>query len=101
MSSTSELIQPIAQTFRVNQVSGIYITKIGIYFATKAADADYPVQLSIRPTVNGVPDSSLLQRLQKQLSLLKNQYTLKVAKTLLFAYNQMLLVMHIKCGLLS
>tara|TARA_B100000780_G_scaffold44026_1_gene27340 strand:- start:1583 stop:3184 length:1602 start_codon:yes stop_codon:yes gene_type:complete len=58
MSSTSELIQPIAQTFRVNQVSGIYITKIGIYFATKAADADYPVQLSIRPTVNGVPDSS-------------------------------------------
>lgn len=56
-AQTSEKSQPIAQTFMVNHASGIYITKVGLFFATKADNADYPVQVHIRPTVNGVPDS--------------------------------------------
>lgn len=54
---TSEKLQPIAQTFMVNHASGIYVTKVGLFFAAKADNTDYPVQVHIRPTVNGVPDS--------------------------------------------
>lgn len=57
-AGTIETIQPIAQTFRVNHISGIYATKVGLYFATKAENDDYPVQIHIRPTVNGVPDGN-------------------------------------------
>ena len=53
---TSEKLQPIAQTFMVNHTSGIYVTKIGLFFASKADNTDYPVQVHIRPTVNGIPD---------------------------------------------
>jgi hypothetical protein len=57
---TIERIQPIAQTFSVNSPAGIYITKVGLFFSAKAADDDYPVQLHIRPTVNGSPDTSII-----------------------------------------
>jgi hypothetical protein len=56
-AQTSEQLQPIAQTFMVNHSSGIYVTKVGLFFASKADNSDYPVQVHIRPTVNGVPDS--------------------------------------------
>lgn len=55
-AGTIESIQPIAQTFKVNHISGIYATKVGLYFSAKAENDDYPVQIHIRPTVNGVPD---------------------------------------------
>lgn len=55
--STSEKLQPIAQTFKVNHPSGIYTTKVGLYFITKADNGDFPVQIHIRPTVNGYPDA--------------------------------------------
>ena len=58
MSQYFEQMQPIAQTFTVNQATGIYTTKIGLFFKEKAENSDYPVQLHIRPTVNGFPDSS-------------------------------------------
>jgi len=57
-SGTIERLQPIAQTFKVNHASGIYATKVGVYFAAKADATDFPVQLHIRPTINGVPDNS-------------------------------------------
>jgi hypothetical protein len=59
-AGTIERIQPIAQTFSVNNVNGIYVTKIGLYFSAKAADDDYPVQVHIRPTINGVPDNNII-----------------------------------------
>ena len=57
-SGTIERLQPIAQTFKVNPASGIYATKVGVYFSAKADATDFPVQLHIRPTINGVPDNS-------------------------------------------
>lgn len=57
-SGTIERLQPIAQTFKVTPVTGIYATKVGVYFAAKADATDFPVQLHIRPTINGVPDNS-------------------------------------------
>jgi hypothetical protein len=59
-AGTIERIQPIAQTFSVNNVNGIYVTKVGLYFSAKAADDDYPVQVHIRPTINGVPDNNII-----------------------------------------
>jgi len=48
--------QPIAQSFFIDEVAGIYVTKVDLYFAEK--DASFPVSLQIRPMVNGYPSSS-------------------------------------------
>ena len=47
---------PLAQSFRVTAPNGMFITKVQCYFATK--DDAIPVQLQIRPMVNGHPSSS-------------------------------------------
>ena len=47
---------PTAQTFTVDQATGIFVTKIGVRFQTKASVA--PVVLQIRPVVNGHPASN-------------------------------------------
>ena len=47
---------PIAQSFFVDEVSGIFVTKIDLYFATK--DADFPVSLQLRPMDNGFPSGT-------------------------------------------
>jgi hypothetical protein len=60
MANVIERIQPIAQTFSVNKSTGIYITKVGLFFSAKAASDDYPIQVHIRPTVNGVPDKDII-----------------------------------------
>lgn len=49
-------LDPLAQTFLITQNSGVYVTSIDAYFATKASSD--PVFCEIRPTVNGVPSSS-------------------------------------------
>ena len=51
-----EYVDPIAQTFLIKQPTGVFITSIEAYFATKSATA--PVFCELRPTVNGVPSSS-------------------------------------------
>jgi hypothetical protein len=51
-----QYFDPIAQTFMVDNEYGTFITKVGLFFATK--DPTIPVQVQIRPTVNGVPSSS-------------------------------------------
>lgn len=49
-------VDPIAQTFMVDNEYGAFLTKVGIFFCTK--DPDIPVQVQIRPTVNGAPSST-------------------------------------------
>ena len=48
--------QPIAQSFFISASTGIYCTKVDLYFSKK--DASLPVQIQIRPMVNGFPSSS-------------------------------------------
>lgn len=47
---------PLGQSFFVEDPNGIYVTKVDLYFATK--DDDIPVQVQIRPMVNGHPSST-------------------------------------------
>jgi len=48
--------QPIAQSFYVDKQSGIYCTKVDLFFA--AVDEALPIQIQIRPMQNGLPSSS-------------------------------------------
>lgn len=48
--------QPIAQSFFIDETNGIYATKVDLFFAT--ADAALPVQIQLRPMVNGVPSDT-------------------------------------------
>lgn len=48
-------IDPLAQTFFIDEDDGIFVTRIGVRFATK--DTAVPVICQIRPTVNGVPSA--------------------------------------------
>lgn len=47
---------PIAQSFFVDEVSGIYVTKLELFFETK--DASFPVSVQLRPMDNGFPSST-------------------------------------------
>ena len=47
---------PIAQTFAIEEDEGRFITSIEVFFATKGESG---VRLELRPTVNGVPSSSV------------------------------------------
>ena len=49
---------PLAQTFTVEEPEGIFVTRIGVRFATKSDTK--PVALQMRPTVNGVPASNII-----------------------------------------
>ncbi len=49
-------VDPLAQSFFVEDPNGMYITKVDYFFATK--DDDVPVQTQIRPMVNGHPASN-------------------------------------------
>lgn len=44
---------PLAQSFFVDELNGIFVTKVGVRFATR--DEQIPVQLELRPMVNGHP----------------------------------------------
>lgn len=48
---------PLAQTFFVKQRTGIFVTKVDIFFQTKASDG-VPVFVELRPVVNGYPASN-------------------------------------------
>ena len=50
---------PLAQTFRVTDASGMFLTKIDLFFKTRDDD-NIPVQCQIRPVVNGVPSSTII-----------------------------------------
>lgn len=46
---------PVAQSFFVDKKDGIYLTRLRLFFASK--DSTVPVQVEIRPMVNGHPSS--------------------------------------------
>jgi len=48
-------VDPLAQSFMVDDEEGVFITKIGVRFQSK--DSVVPVACQIRPTVNGIPSS--------------------------------------------
>ena len=48
--------QPIAQSFFIDEPNGIYVTKVDLFFAKK--DSALPVQIQLRPMVNGLPSAS-------------------------------------------
>jgi len=48
--------QPIAQSFYIDEPNGIYATKVELFFASK--DASLPVQIQLRPMVNGFPSDT-------------------------------------------
>lgn len=54
-----ERLDPIAQTFMVEGL-GIYLTKVDLFFANKASNADLPVVLQIRPAFSGFPDPEIV-----------------------------------------
>lgn len=47
---------PIAQSFFVDAINGVYVTKIDLYFAVK--DNNFPISLQLRPMDNGYPSST-------------------------------------------
>ena len=47
---------PLAQTFRVTKPSGMFVTKVDVFF--KAKDSKIPVEMQIRPVVNGQPSAT-------------------------------------------
>lgn len=51
-------VDPLAQTFLVDQPGGVMITKIDIFFSEK--DANIPITLQVRTVDNGYPSSQIL-----------------------------------------
>ena len=59
--TTTEVIQwidPIAQTFLVDDAGGVFVTSIDTYFQSK--DQNIPVTLQIREVVNGYPSRTIV-----------------------------------------
>ena len=54
MFCTGGYRDPLAQTFMVEEQTGIFVTKVRLFFATK--DANIPVCCEIRPVLAGVPE---------------------------------------------
>jgi hypothetical protein len=51
-------IDPIAQTFLVDETDGVFVTSIDIFFKTK--DTNIPVTMQIREVINGYPSRTIL-----------------------------------------
>ena len=47
---------PLAQSFYIEEPSGIFLTKVDLFFKTR--DTTSPVCLQIRPMYNGMPSTS-------------------------------------------
>ena len=50
---------PLAQTFTVEDETGVFVTKCDIFFRTKD-DMDIPVNFSIRTVENGIPTKEII-----------------------------------------
>ena len=51
-------VDPLAQTFLIDDVGGVFLTSIDVFFSTK--DENIPVTLQIREVVNGYPGNKIL-----------------------------------------
>ena len=50
---------PLAQSFQVEDVGGIFLTKVDLFFRTRD-DMDIPVLIQIRPMTDGLPSESVV-----------------------------------------
>lgn len=57
-STKKKWIDPIAQTFLVDNPEGMFLTDMNLYFKTK--DDNVPVTLQIRTTLNGYPTTTIV-----------------------------------------
>src|SRR5210317_715609 len=57
---------PLAETFMIDDEGGVFLTSIDIYFSSK--DANVPVTLQVRNTVNGYPGQQILPFAEKTLN---------------------------------
>ena len=73
---------PLAQSFRVAEPEGIFLTKVKIYFKSKpgAGAVPAPAILEIRPIVNGIPSSTNLVP-GSTVTRLPNQINIPVSET--------------------
>jgi hypothetical protein len=53
-----ENTDPLAQSFTVHESTGVFITKVSLYFKTKSTTM--PVWIQIRPMINGYPASDII-----------------------------------------
>lgn len=51
-------VDPLAQTFLIDQETGAFVTKIGVFFKTK--DNNIPITMQIRTVVNGYPSNEIV-----------------------------------------
>jgi hypothetical protein len=51
-------VDPLAQTFMIDDVGGVFLTSVDLFFGTK--DTTIPVTVQIREVVNGYPGSTIL-----------------------------------------
>jgi hypothetical protein len=51
-------VDPLAQSFIVEETSGVFITSISVRFKTKPVEGATPVIAQLRPIVNGVPSAT-------------------------------------------
>ena len=65
VTETVEWVDPIAQTFLVDQEDGMFIKSVQVFFQTK--DSNIPVRLSIRTTKNGIPTQRIVPGADKIL----------------------------------
>ena len=57
--------QPLAQTFKIDAIGGVFLTSVNLFFATK--DPTIPVWIEIRNTVAGTPGQQVLPYSRKIL----------------------------------
>ena len=57
---TGEYKDPLAQTFIVDDVTGIYVTSLDLYFQEKPTEFDTPVTIEIREVELGTPSQKVL-----------------------------------------
>jgi hypothetical protein len=63
VQTTTSPYDPIAQTFIIdksNYPNGMFLYSIKLFFATKPGTGNYPVTLSVVPTLNGTPHGQAL-----------------------------------------
>ena len=53
---SNKLIDPLAQTFYVDNPKGVFATSVDVYFYE--GDRNLPVTVELRPTINGTPSAT-------------------------------------------
>ena len=65
VSETTTWIDPVAETFLIDKEGGIFLKSVELFFKKK--DANIPVRVTIRPTLNGFPTQKIVPGADKIL----------------------------------